>query len=92
MELIKQAKHDFVAQTMLTDFANAINKRDYILSRWSETVSVLERIYIPGVQGIDASKLTKKQKSFLRRFKIYNEVWHHGFALEHFRMSMIALN
>ena len=77
---------------MLTDFANAINKRDYVLSRWSETVSVLERIYMPGVQGIDASKLTKKQKSFLRRFKIYNEVWHHGFALEHFRMSMIALN
>ena len=77
---------------MLTDFANAINKRDYILSRWSETVSVLERIYLPGLQGIDVNKLTKKQKSYVRRFRIYNEVWHHGFSLEHFRMSMIALN
>jgi len=91
-QLVEGSARNFLAQTMLTDFANGINKREMVLSQWHEVKPVLDRIYFPGLLSMDVMKMSSKQKSYIHRFKIYGDVLQSSFYLEQFRLSMVALS
>ena len=45
---------------MLIDFANAMNRKDIVISEWHKAKKVLKIIYFSGLATIDCNKLSDK--------------------------------